>query len=142
MRSTGLLIAGLAAVLAFTATGCGKRCDSADGCKKTCKCNDSAEAITIDCAMTFNCNPDGKVCDTMYDRSCDEICNTYAAVDACGRQCTKDEQCLLRCTCEIENVGSIICEQPFDCREDVGVCEAAHGLTSCEALCQVCYVGP
>lgn len=137
----GLLLGAALALALAAATGCGKRCDSADGCQKTCKCTDKAEAITFDCAMTFNCDADGKVCDAMYDRSCDEICNTYAASDACGRQCVNEQQCLVRCTCEIENVGTILCEKPFACRDDVGVCEAEHALTTCESLCQTCYVG-
>jgi len=122
--------------------GCGKRCDTADGCNRTCTCNDTANSLTYSCAMTFNCDQDAKTCDPGHDLSCDEICETYAAKNACGRQCINDEQCVLRCDCEVEGGGSIPCQQAFACNKDVGTCEPTHAATTCEALCSACYVGP
>ena len=133
----------LLGVLALAlAQGCAKRCDSPEGCQRSCNCTDIEDNITYACAMTFQCNLAEESCDPMHGESCDKICETYAAAGSCGRQCTNDEQCLLRCTCEIEGGGSLVCEQPFACDKDVGVCEPSHALTPCESLCQTCYVGP
>ncbi len=141
MRPLFLAVLLLAGAGLLGAAGCAKRCESAEGCQRSCQCTDADEGTTYACPMTFNCDTENGVCDPMHGKSCDEICATYAANDACGRQCTKDGQCLLRCTCELEEGASIVCEQPFACEIDVGVCEPSHALTDCEALCQSCYIG-
>ena len=129
-------------LFAIANIGCSKRCDTAEGCRRTCKCTDSANGVTFDCPMTFNCNSDDEVCDKEHDKSCDEICDSYAAYNACGRQCENDAQCFMRCECETEGGGTVVCENAFACEKEHHTCEEAHRLTSCELMCEICYVGP
>lgn len=137
-----LLVGLLVAILAAGAqSGCGKRCDTADGCKRSCSCTDTSRAVTFTCSMIFNCDLESSTCNSEHDLSCEQICDKYAAKNACGRQCTTDEHCQLRCDCEVEGGGVVICEQPFACDKAIGVCEEAHRITTCEGLCQSCYIG-
>lgn len=126
--------------LSLSTNACAKRCDSAAGCQRTCPCTDSESGLTYSCNMTFLCDVEAKVCDPMHAASCDDICQKYAGSGLCGKQCTKDAECLKRCTCG--DAGTILCQQAFACNTDLGVCESAHGLTSCADICASCAVNP
>lgn len=135
--ATALIACGLVA----TTMGCGKRCDTADGCVKQCNCNDTANSVVIACQITFNCEPEGKVCDPGYDQGCDEFCKTYAAIDACGsRQCTEDSHCIKRCNCQSQTGDVVLCSAPFACNKEHSVCESAHRDTPCDTICTACGV--
>lgn len=134
-------IASLALLtLTLGSSACAKRCESAEGCMRTCPCTESESGLTVNCNMTFSCDTQAEVCDPMHAASCDEICQTYAAVGACGKQCSKDAECLLRCSCG--DAGTILCEMAFACDTEVGVCETSHAQTSCATLCANCAVNP
>ncbi|MBN2361070.1 MAG: hypothetical protein JXR83_16560 [Deltaproteobacteria bacterium] len=120
--------------LATTATACGKRCDTAAGCVKECICNDVANSVRIKCQIMFNCDESG-VCDPGYDKSCEEFCQTYASIDACGnRQCADDKDCTKRCQCQTQG-GIFFCDQPFACDKEHGVCVGEYRDTPCENIC-------
>ncbi len=145
MKRTGqvlraLLVIALLGWAGLSLSACSKRCDSAAGCQRSCPCTDSESGLTYPCNMTFLCDSEAKVCDSMHGASCDDICQKYAAAGLCGKQCTKDAECLQRCACG--DAGTILCEQAFSCDTDLGVCEAAHARTSCAQICESCAVNP
>lgn len=125
----------------LSAGGCAKRCETAAGCERTCPCTDRAADEPFDCTMIFNCDQESQTCDPEHGSDCAHICETYAAADACGRQCSNDEHCLLRCECADSSGREIVCRQAFACDRDIGVCEAAHRNASCDPICQACLSG-
>ena len=134
-RIARFTVALVACGLLLTNSACGKRCDTAAGCVRSCVCNDVANSIRIQCEVMFNCDAESGVCDPGYDKSCDEFCKTYAAIDACGsRQCGDDKDCLKRCSCETQ-AGIFYCDSPFACDKDHAVCETAHRDTPCDTIC-------
>ena len=141
LRDSSLWCAIAMLSLALLASACGKKCKTAAGCVRTCNCTDSSQGKTFPCPMTFNCDDETETCDPMHDKSCDEICDKYASVNACGRQCVNDAQCLFPCDCPT-TTGSVYCEVPFSCDESIGVCDVEHRGASCEAICQACVVSP
>ena len=136
LQKTARIVIALAACgLALTTAGCGKRCDTSAGCVKSCICNDVANSVRIQCEIMFNCDAQSGVCDPGYDKSCDEFCTTYAAIDACGsRQCTEDKDCVKRCECSTQE-GIFYCDMPFACDKEHAVCDKAQRDTLCETIC-------
>lgn len=133
-----LLLASVCALAIAGGLSCSKRCETAEGCKRSCQCADDESGTNYACAMVFNCDQENSTCMPGHDQSCEEICAQYAATRSCGRQCTSDEHCMVRCTCQTTE-GSLpfSCSHPFACDQTIGVCDEYHRALGddCNNLC-------
>lgn len=135
-------------VLLLSAGQCFPRqCRTSAHCQRYCECTDGQRGTVVPCAVDFRCDVQAGYCADEYNQSCDEICQKYAARNACGtKTCESELDCVRQATCNAVNpqTGQVLCtyncDVPFFCEADPGVCEASYGLddqTFCATHCPV-----
>ncbi|MFZ9889614.1 MAG: hypothetical protein ACO3JL_19135, partial [Myxococcota bacterium] len=78
----GMLLFFCAGLLGASCTA--KLCANAEDCRRECECFNEDTQRATQCSVAFECNVVDGMCGADYEQSCKEICQVYAARDACG----------------------------------------------------------
>jgi hypothetical protein len=147
-----LLVAAL--LCALVASACARKCRNADHCERACECRATTSDRVVACNVFFTCDVATETCHPDFaNKTCDEICQEFAAPDEqgdtlCGRRrCTIDTDCDRTETCtqtapgpdgNPQVVASFECTvDVFRCDTGIGFCEEAASASQA-TICAQC----
>jgi hypothetical protein len=148
VRSPVVVVIMLSLWLPFLAmsSSCRRACDTAQNCRRTCDCLNTATDTRNECSLAFVCEGAENLCEEAYDTmSCDEICADYQANALCGvARCRSDADCTRRLECDVVDLNGAptgqkrACEIPFTCDVAAAACDVGSIASDAELCSRVC----
>lgn len=145
----------LTAALAWALVGsaCARKCRNADHCERQCECRATTSDRVIACNVFFTCDVEIETCHPDFaNKTCDQICQEFAAPDAEGNTLCGRRRCAIDTDCDRTEVCAATTPGPdgqpqttsFDCTLDdfrcdtaIGFCEEAASM-SADEVCRAC----